>query len=147
MTKATDPMPESPEIIQKIIDGLRNGKFEVHEGTTRIVLKLKALPKHKTGKEPSKSDIMEDVIKTITKHGFALDEETPEKRIYRKRENWPDPEQEKNAEANQLTKKLTPRVSEVHADLFNRLANEFPSKRKALEAAIDLLAAQLEFKQ
>lgn len=63
------------------------------------------------------------------------------KRIYRRAEDLADPSAAPNAEVNLPTVKLTPRVSRTHAELFERLAAAHPSKRKALERAIELLAA------
>ena len=67
------------------------------------------------------------------------------KRRYLKKENWADPEQSSQSEVNRSTKKLSPRVSESHASLFDQVAKtRFPNKREALEHAIELLAAEAD---
>lgn len=62
------------------------------------------------------------------------------KRIYRSREDLPDPARAPDAETNRSAVRLSARVSRHHELLFNKLAKDFPSKRAAIERAIDLLA-------
>lgn len=64
------------------------------------------------------------------------------RRKYRKRHELPDPNATPRDEVNANTVKLSPRVSREHADRFNEFAFGFPTKREALERAIDLLAAE-----
>ena len=76
------------------------------------------------------------------KEELELGDKDEHKRAYRKSESRPNPELGPLAEENRHTHKITPRVSEMHRDLFNLCAEEFASKRGALEAAIELLAKQ-----
>jgi len=65
-------------------------------------------------------------------------------RRYLKREDWKDPEKSEQAEVNKSATKIAARLSFDHKDLFERAASKFPSKRDALERAVELLAAEAE---
>nr|WP_319514364.1 hypothetical protein [uncultured Cohaesibacter sp.] len=91
----------------------------------------------------SKSLKLSQAEKIIKKHGLELKEEEKGKRIYRKRDELPDPDVDARASVNRLAKQLSPRVYQEHVDLFNECAKGFPSKRHALERAIELLAIDM----
>lgn len=66
----------------------------------------------------------------------------PKKRIYRRRADLPDRNQEPGAEVNKRQKKLGPRVSSAHLDMFQKASKNFRTAGAALEHAIELLAAE-----
>lgn len=100
-----------------------------------------------SGRREAKGVTVGETEKLLKKHRFKLIDETTGKRIYRKtKEHLKDATQSPRAATNRLTKQLSPRVYEKHRDLFNRCADKFPSKREALERAIELLAKELELK-
>lgn len=87
---------------------------------------------------------LETIDKLLRENKFDVAEDNPEKRIYRKsKDQLADPARGPRASVNRLTKQLSPRVSEEHRDLFNECSEAFPSKRDALEHAIQLLAMEL----
>lgn len=60
------------------------------------------------------------------------------KRVYRTDKSaLTDPKQGPKQEVNRLTQKVSTRVSAEHVKLFNACAEKFPSKRSALEKAIE----------
>lgn len=83
--------------------------------------------------------------KLLKKHRFKLIDETTGKRIYRNtKDQLKDASKGPRASSNRLTKQLSPRIYDEHRDLFNKCAVKFPSKREALERAIELLADDLD---
>lgn len=98
----------------------------------------------KGGQPDTKPLSLETIDKLLRKNKFEVTDDKPEKRAYRmKRDQLPDPKSSPVASVNRLTKQLSPRVSEDHRDLFNKCSEAFPSKREALEHAIQLLAMEL----
>lgn len=95
------------------------------------------------GQNDQKSLMLRDIEKITKKHGLSLESDKKGKRIYRKRQELPEPELDPKASANRLARQLSPRLYPEHIELFNECARSFPNKREALERAIELLAAEL----
>lgn len=95
------------------------------------------------GQNDQKSLMLRDIEKITKKHGFSLESDNKGKRIYRKRQELPEPELDPKASANRLARQLSPRLYPEHIELFNECARSFPNKREALERAIELLADEL----
>ena len=91
------------------------------------------------GQKVKKSDIIKELKPLLDPEGDMREDG---KRIYRRKEELFDPNSKPKDEINQLTSKLTPRVSRAHVGLFNACADEFPNKRAALERAVELLAQE-----
>lgn len=105
-------------------------------GAVRKKLFTKSISTKKGHKETSGFDKIRERLEEI-------EEQLPDrKRRYLKRKDWDDPTKSPRAEVNQSAKKLTPRVSEEHVELFAKAAECFPNKRDALERAVELLAAE-----
>lgn len=92
----------------------------------------------KTGKRKGKAATSDEINAALDKIGGL---KLPgAKRIYRPEEVLLRPELGPKHEQNMPTAKLTPRVSRDHVEIFNTCAENFSSKREALERAIELLA-------
>jgi len=106
-----------------------------------------SVARYKIGKEPQYCDILLKVDRNDPilkeKSVSRLLEDKP-KRKYRRKEDWNDPDSAHDAEVNLSSKKMNTRVSEQHLNTFNYIAKRFPTKRKALERAIELLTKDCE---
>jgi hypothetical protein len=97
----------------------------------------------KVGQNDSGPLNLSEVEEITRKHGLSLESDKEGKRIYRRRKELPEPGLDPKASANRLARQLPPRVYQEHFELFNECARSFPSKREALQRAIELLAAEL----
>ena len=88
--------------------------------------------------EDDKNDLTAQTA--LERHGFVNDGNTVKKRIYRRPKDLPDPSKDHRSERNRTTERVVTRISPEHAELFNELAKQYPTKRAAFEAAIEILA-------
>ncbi len=98
----------------------------------------------KVGQKESKPLTLGQTEKIITKHGLELETDENGKRVYRKKKDLPVPEQGSQGSQNRITKMITTRIEPEFIDLFNKCAEQFPTKKEALQEAVKLLAEKLE---
>lgn len=89
------------------------------------------------GQKRGKHATVEEINKAISN---GLNMESGTKRIYRRKEDLPNPEFGSQHTSNRATKFVGTRVAPEYAELFSKCASKFSSKREALERAIALLA-------
>lgn len=132
-----DPEPGTLSTAQEIEQMIQGGECTVIEAKGKMVFRI--VPT-KVGQKNGKTDTIERLNRKIVE-GAIL---SSVKRIYRKKDQQPDPEASHRAEVNRLTKHFQTRVSPEHLDTFNsvieRFPDEFPNKRAAAERAVELLA-------
>ncbi len=100
----------------------------------------------KVGQKKSKPLTLGQTEKIIKKHELELASDENDKRIYRKKKDLPVPEQGSQGSQNRLTKMITTRIEPEFIELFNKCAEQFPTKKEALQEAVKLLAEKLERK-
>lgn len=132
--KTTQTKPSVAQEIEKMIQG---GECTVTEAKGKTVFHI--VPT-KVGQKNGKTDTIERLNREIVE-GEIL---SSVKRIYRKKDIQPDPDQDHRAEVNRLTKLFQARVSPEHLNTFNRVIekfpDDFPNKRAAAERAVEMLA-------
>lgn len=133
MADSGNEEPNEAALENAIRQLMNDGDCTVVESRNDRVYRLRVT---KNGRKHDKAATIDEINKAIA-NGLAL---PGGKRVYRSQEDLDDPNAEPKAEVNLLTKKLTPRVSREHVDLFDKCANGFQNKRQALERAIELLA-------
>jgi hypothetical protein len=120
-----------------ILDAVSPGyQLRPEENSGNYVIEISINEENLTNKE---IDIIVNGINKVLSKEIFLREDFKGKRIYRKRDQLPDPSASSQAEVNRLTAKFQARVSFRHRDAFEEVAKLYPNRRVAIERAIELL--------
>ena len=95
------------ELRKRVLDMLVRGECEIAEERNGRVYRLKAT---KGGNSKQVHATLKEIEKTITKHGLELKERQGDQRVYRRKEELPDPTQSHRSEVNRLKKQFRVRV-------------------------------------
>ncbi|MEO1192917.1 MAG: hypothetical protein AAFY02_14245 [Pseudomonadota bacterium] len=134
-TKNSDPSRWA-RLQAELEEMLANGECSVASVESGAVRKINAT---KVGLKRGKSVNIENINQYLIENDFEFD---VAKRIYRRRQDLPNPDKGPKHSSNRMTRVVGTRISPEHMELFNRCAEKFDNKREALEHAIDLLAAE-----
>lgn len=107
MGKSSKSTPSPTELRKRVLEMLVRGECEVAEQHDGRVYRLRATNSGNTEQIRAK---IKDIEKTITKHGLELKEQQGDQRIYRRKDELPDPSKSHRSEVNRLKKQFRVRV-------------------------------------